>query len=176
MSPANGSVTMQASRTQPGRLLESAGTHRPMNTPGPGSGRDANRQTNAENRVHSKDKVQPSPGREGTPSQGEPLESPSLSIKRLQAQVVETDLELLLSHAGQDTQVSEGQREWTIKKRVSGEQTVLGGAEPKGAGTRERRTGFLSPDSQLARRPNQSILKEISPGYSLEGLMMKLKP
>ena len=27
-----------------------------------------------------------------------------------------------------------------------------------------------------ARRSNQSILKEISPEYSLEGLMMKLKP
>ena len=26
-----------------------------------------------------------------------------------------------------------------------------------------------------ARRPNQSILKEISPGYSMEGLMLKLK-
>ena len=26
-----------------------------------------------------------------------------------------------------------------------------------------------------ARRPNQSILKEISPQYSLEGLMLKLK-
>ena len=26
-----------------------------------------------------------------------------------------------------------------------------------------------------ARRPNQSILKEISPGYSLEGLILKLK-
>ena len=26
-----------------------------------------------------------------------------------------------------------------------------------------------------ARRPNQTILKEISPGYSLEGLMLKLK-
>ena len=26
-----------------------------------------------------------------------------------------------------------------------------------------------------ARRPNLSILKEISPGYSLEGLMLKLK-
>ena len=25
------------------------------------------------------------------------------------------------------------------------------------------------------KRPNQSILKEINPGYSLEGLMMKLK-
>ena len=27
----------------------------------------------------------------------------------------------------------------------------------------------------VARRSNQSILKEISPGYSLEGLMLKLK-
>ena len=27
----------------------------------------------------------------------------------------------------------------------------------------------------IARRPNQSILKEISPGCSLEGLMLKLK-
>ena len=26
-----------------------------------------------------------------------------------------------------------------------------------------------------ARRPSQSILKDISPGYSLEGLMLKLK-
>ena len=29
--------------------------------------------------------------------------------------------------------------------------------------------------SQTARRPNQSILKEISPEYSLEGLMLRLK-
>ena len=28
----------------------------------------------------------------------------------------------------------------------------------------------------IARRSNQSILKEISPGCSLEGLMLKLKP
>ena len=27
-----------------------------------------------------------------------------------------------------------------------------------------------------ARKSNQSVLKEISPGYSLEGLMLKLKP
>jgi len=27
----------------------------------------------------------------------------------------------------------------------------------------------------IARRPNQSILKEINPEYSLEGLMLKLK-
>ena len=30
--------------------------------------------------------------------------------------------------------------------------------------------------SWTARRSNQSILKEISPEYSLEGLMLKLKP
>ena len=30
-------------------------------------------------------------------------------------------------------------------------------------------------ESQAARRSNQSILKEISPGCSLEGLMLKLK-
>ena len=30
-------------------------------------------------------------------------------------------------------------------------------------------------DLGTARRSNQSILKEISPGYSLEGLMLKLK-
>ena len=30
--------------------------------------------------------------------------------------------------------------------------------------------------SWTARRSNQSIIKEISPGYSLEGLMLKLKP
>ena len=30
-------------------------------------------------------------------------------------------------------------------------------------------------DLTEARRSNQSILKEISPGYSLEGLMLKLK-
>ena len=30
-------------------------------------------------------------------------------------------------------------------------------------------------ESPLARRSNQSILKEINPQYSLEGLMLKLK-
>ena len=30
-------------------------------------------------------------------------------------------------------------------------------------------------DSWTARRSNQSILKKISPGYSLEGLMLRLK-
>ena len=33
----------------------------------------------------------------------------------------------------------------------------------------------LGEDSWTARRSNQSILKEISPEYSLEGLMLKLK-
>ena len=33
----------------------------------------------------------------------------------------------------------------------------------------------LLRDPWTARRSNQSILKEISPGYSLEGLMLKLK-
>ena len=31
-------------------------------------------------------------------------------------------------------------------------------------------------DSWIARRSNQSILKEISPEYSLEGLLLRLKP
>ena len=34
----------------------------------------------------------------------------------------------------------------------------------------------LLRDPWTARRSNQSILKEISPEYSLEGLMLKLKP
>ena len=33
----------------------------------------------------------------------------------------------------------------------------------------------LLRDPWTARRPNQSILKEISPEYSFEGLMLKLK-
>ena len=33
----------------------------------------------------------------------------------------------------------------------------------------------VGEDPWAARRSNQSILKEISPGYSLEGLMLKLK-
>ena len=35
--------------------------------------------------------------------------------------------------------------------------------------------GEDSSESLTARRSNQSILKEISPKYSLEGLMLKLK-
>ena len=34
---------------------------------------------------------------------------------------------------------------------------------------------MLEKTLQTARRPNQSILKEINPKYSLEGLMLKLK-
>ena len=33
----------------------------------------------------------------------------------------------------------------------------------------------MSVSTSAARRSNQSVLKEISPGYSLEGLMLKLK-
>ena len=33
----------------------------------------------------------------------------------------------------------------------------------------------VAEDSWTARRSNQSILKEISPEYSLEGLMLKLQ-
>ena len=33
----------------------------------------------------------------------------------------------------------------------------------------------VGEDSWTARRSNQSILKEISPGISLEGMMLKLK-
>jgi len=35
--------------------------------------------------------------------------------------------------------------------------------------------GENSEEIQLARRSNQYILKEISPEYSLEGLLLKLK-
>ena len=35
---------------------------------------------------------------------------------------------------------------------------------------------FASVQAWTARRSNQSILKEVSPEYSLEGLMLKLKP
>ena len=34
---------------------------------------------------------------------------------------------------------------------------------------------FLRPNYWTARRSNQSILKEISPEYPFEGLMLKLK-
>ena len=36
-------------------------------------------------------------------------------------------------------------------------------------------TLFFKNSKFIARRSNQSILKEISPGYSLEGMMLKLK-
>ena len=48
---------------------------------------------------------------------------------------------------------------WTIKKAEAKELILLNCGE----------------DSWAARRSNQSILKEISPEYSLEGLMLKLK-
>ena len=36
-------------------------------------------------------------------------------------------------------------------------------------------SGHICTKSWTVRRSNQSILNEISPGYSLEGLMLKLK-
>ena len=38
-----------------------------------------------------------------------------------------------------------------------------------------RREGSINNDPWTARRSNQSIIKEISPEYSLEGLMLKLR-
>ena len=49
-----------------------------------------------------------------------------------------------LCYVGQVTQVSEGQREFSIKNRLSGEQTGLGGAEPKGAGSPYSETLYAS--------------------------------
>ena len=42
---------------------------------------------------------------------------------------------------------------------------------------RRKITGVMPETVTMAaiRRSNQSILKEISPGYSLEGMMLKLK-
>ena len=58
--------------------------------------------------------------------------------------------------------MSEGQMEFTIKSRVSGEQTGLGGAEPKGAGSPDLETlyaslpslppNLLNPHSAACRR------------------------
>lgn len=52
-----------------------------MNTPGPESGRNLNRQTTAESRVHSTDKVQLSPSREGAPSLAKAFGIPQLKNK-----------------------------------------------------------------------------------------------
>jgi len=53
---------------------------------------------------------------------------------------------------------------WTIKK-----------AERPGIDASELCWRRLLRVPWTARRPNQSILKEINPEYSLEGLMLKLK-
>ena len=58
-----------------------------------------------------------------------------------------------------------GCESWTIKK---GEHRIIDGFE-----LRCWRRFLRVP--WTARRSNQSILKEISPEYSLEGLMLKLK-
>ena len=54
---------------------------------------------------------------------------------------------------------------WTIKKKLSTEELM-----PLTFGA-----GGLLGLPWTARRSNQSTLKEINPGYSWEGLMMKLK-
>ena len=53
---------------------------------------------------------------------------------------------------------------WTVR-RLSAEELMLLNCG----------VGELSRVPWTARKPNQSILKEISPEYSLEGLMLKLK-
>ena len=58
--------------------------------------------------------------------------------------------------------VTYGCESWTRKKARAEELMLLN------CGTRE-------DHKESARRSNQSILKEISPEYSLEGLMLKLK-
>ena len=57
-----------------------------------------------------------------------------------------------------------GCENWTIKK-----------AECQRIDTFELQCRRLLRVPWIARRSNQSVLKEISPGYSLEGLMLKLK-
>ena len=52
-----------------------------------------------------------------------------------------------------------------LQRKLSGEELML-----LNCGVAED-----SRDPWTARRSNQSILKEISPKYSLEGLMLKLK-
>ena len=57
-----------------------------------------------------------------------------------------------------------GCESWTVRKAVTKELMLLNG------GVRR-----LLRVPWTARRSNQSILKEISPGCSLEGLMLRLK-
>ena len=57
-----------------------------------------------------------------------------------------------------------GCESWTVKK-----------VEHRGMDAFECAVGEDSWESWTARRSNQSILKEISPGCSLEGVMLKLK-
>ena len=68
-----------------------------------------------------------------------------------------------------------GYESWTIKKaeRRRIDATKLMKAKEKLLNCGVEKT--LESQSLIARRSNQSILKEISPEYSLEGLMLKLK-
>ena len=58
-----------------------------------------------------------------------------------------------------------GWESWTIKKKLSAKELMTSNC---GAGEDLR-------GPWTVRRSNQSILKEINPEYSLEGLMLKLK-
>ena len=59
-----------------------------------------------------------------------------------------------------------GYESWTISRKLSPEELMLLNC---GAGEDSFRVPWT------ARRSNQSILKEMNPEYSLEGLMVKLK-
>ena len=59
-----------------------------------------------------------------------------------------------------------GCESWTVEKALSAEESML---LNYGVGEDSLRVLWT------ARRSNHSILKEISPDYSLEGLMLKLK-
>ena len=65
--------------------------------------------------------------------------------------------------------VTYGCESWTVKKAERRRIDAFGGVG-------EAMVLEKTPESPLdCRRSNQSILKEISPEYSLEGLMLKLK-
>ena len=68
-----------------------------------------------------------------------------------------------------------GYESWTIKKaerrRIDATKLVKAKEMLLNCGVEKT----LESQSLIARRSNQSILKEISPEYSLEGLMLKLE-
>ena len=78
-----------------------------------------------------------------------------------------------------------GCESWTMKKAVKSLSHVLLFVTPwtvayqdplsMGFSSQEYWSGLPFPSPGTARRSNQSVLKEINPDYSLEGLMLKLK-